>query len=223
MENTNTESNSTNGAAGSDFAAALKKKVKGIMTDKIVAAVASILFGVILVVWTGSALATIVRILAVILIAAGAASIIIFFVRKSALLLDTASFVVGVILVLLGIMIAVYPDWLVAVFPVVMGIVIILSGIEDLGETFTLGHAGFGKWWVSLIISAALIALGLFVLFNPLKIAGAIIKVIGIILIINGAADLYVIFCLKTVAKDVRQDVQAVDVEAEEINDPGKQ
>lgn len=200
----------------------LRKTLGRILMNKLVAAIASIVFGVILLIWTGSALDVIVRIFGIILILSGLFSVIMFLVRRDGLPLSTASFVGGVVLAVLGASIYFNPAWLVSIFPIVMGIVIVLSGVSDLGETITLGQNGIGKWWVSLLISIVIIGLGLLILFNPMKFADAIVKVIGIVLIINGISDLYVIIKVRGIEKEVKQDIEAVETEGTVVDEAGQ-
>ncbi|MDD2355859.1 MAG: DUF308 domain-containing protein, partial [Lachnospiraceae bacterium] len=64
-----------------------------------------------------------------------------------------------------------------------------------------------------------MIALGLVLMLKPLGVANVIVKMIGIVLILNGVSDLYVIFGISSAAKEAKRAFNTVDAEATVVND----
>ena len=95
-----------------------------------------------------------------------------------------------------------------------MGILVLISGLINLGETFMLTRSKYNKWWASLIVAIATIAAGIFLIRNAFNLASLITRIAGGILIFDGVSDLWVISRISKVSKDMAAEASAVDAEA---------
>ena len=95
-----------------------------------------------------------------------------------------------------------------------MGILVLISGLINLGETFMLTRSKYNKWWASLIVAIATIAAGIFLIRNAFNLASLITRIAGGILIFDGISDLWVISRVSKAHKEMEVEATAVDVEA---------
>ena len=126
--------------------------MKRFKTNRMFFSAGAILIGLILLIWPASSLMIIGKCLGVLLAAGGVASGI-FYLKDHESAAQTALLVLGVIMIICGVVIFLHPEELVKLIPTIMGILVLLSGIINLGETFTLSRQKYTKWWISLIIS----------------------------------------------------------------------
>ena len=70
--------------------------------------------------------------------------------------------IVGIIVTLAGGWIFLHPEDFAAIIPTAIGYLIVLSGITNLLQTFTLSRAHYRKWWLSLLAAVLTIFMGLF-------------------------------------------------------------
>ena len=90
---------------------------------------------------------------------------------------------------LIGIILLVWPSTSL----LIMGILVMISGLINLGETFVLTRNKYGKWWISLIVSIVTIAAGIFLVRNAFNLASLITRIAGGILVFDGISDLWVV------------------------------
>ena len=114
------------------------------------------------------------------------------------------------------------PKFLVALVPTIMGIIIIISGVVNLGETITIHREHGDGTLASFILAVLTIALGLLIFFNPFHTAALLVRVLAIVMIFNGISDLWIISRITGTIKDVEQDLKAVDTEGEFVDSGDK-
>lgn len=167
----------------------IREKFRNFMRNKIILAIASIVFGVILIVWQSSAVDALVRVLGIIMLAVGAVFIIMYAVQKER---KAGLLVTGIILAVLGAFFLARPDFIVRLFPVIMGLILVISGITDLAGAVNLPKGTAGKAGI-IIVSLIIAGLGVLCMFHPGIIADILMVFIGCVLIGNGIFDLVVL------------------------------
>ena len=197
----------------------IKSRIRKIKANKITAAVLSVVFGVILMIWSGAAITVAFKIFGAVLAVGGIVAVISFLVSHDNSSLGLTSLIGGVVIIVLGAWIFMKPEGLASLFPIIIGIIVIVSGISDIGEAIRMNKTSYSRWYGSLIIGIVMIALGLVLILKPLGVANVIVKMIGIVLILNGVSDLYVIFGISSAAKEAKRAFNTVDAEATVVND----
>ena len=122
--------------------------------------------------------------------------------------------IMAAVMLICGVVIFLHPDDLVRLIPTIMGILVLISGLINLGETFMLTRSKYNKWWASLIVAIATIAAGIFLIRNAFNLASLITRIAGGILIFDGISDLWVISRVSKAHKEMEVEATAVDVEA---------
>ena len=149
----------------------IRDKFRSFMRNKIVLAIASIVFGLILIVWQRSAVDSLVRILGIIMLAVGAVFIVMYAAQKEK---KGALLAAGIILAILGAFFLIKPDFVVKLFPFIMGLILVVSGVVDLVNGVNLPKGAYGKTGV-VVVSVIISALGVLCMFHPGVIADIII------------------------------------------------
>lgn len=173
----------------------MKEFFQKMLRNKIIMAVISIIFGIILIVYQGGAVATILRILGVLVLVGAVIGLISYFANGANK--DNPSVLASAILgFIFGIILVTAPGWLIAIFPIVMGLVLIINSIYNISALLSApiktGMFGFG-----LILSILSLILGIMAITRPGAVANAIILFIGITYLINGLTDLIAIASLR--------------------------
>lgn len=162
-----------------------------IIRNQLVSAIVSIIFGIVLIAYRGNAVATIIRILGYLLFVGAVVYIIAYFVGKDGIR-NPSQLASGILCALFGIICVATPGWLVSLFPVVLGIVLIISSIFNLSVLLSSPfHTGIGG--LSLVLSILTLIFGILAIVDPWGTANILILFIGLTYLINGIGDLVAI------------------------------
>jgi uncharacterized membrane protein HdeD (DUF308 family) len=186
--------------------------MKSFTTNRIIFAVGAAVLGIILLIWPATSLIIMAKCVGALVAIGGLAAAYQFYKdhdspAKSLLL------VMAAVMIICGAVIFLHPEELVKLIPMIMGILVLISGLINLGETFTLSKKRYSRWWFSLIIAVITIGAGLFLITRAFSLAALITRIAGGILLFDGLSDLWVISRVHKADKDA----QAVDVQAEEV------
>ena len=161
-------------------------------TNRLIFAISALIIGIILLIWPGTSLMIIGRCIGAVLAAGGIVAGFLFWKDHEAMS-RTLLLVMAAVMLICGIVIIFHPDELVRLIPTIMGILAVLSGLINIGETFLLNRKKYGKWWISLLVAALKIAAGLFVIRNAFDLVAVITRIAGGVMVFSGASDLWVL------------------------------
>lgn len=193
---------------------ALLKKIKA---NVVVSALMCIVLGVILVVWPGLTVRAVCMTIGFVLVASGVNRLCGFLFGGDSSIYSRMNLITGVIITLIGAWILFQPDKIIAMIPILVGIIVIIHGISDLQQTVTLCQNRYDKWWVALLLGLITIGFGVLLIFNPFAAVDTLVMFIGIFLIYDGVSDIWIVSRVSHVAKQLKQEVEAVEAEAKEI------
>ena len=168
-------------------------------------------FGILLIVKPDLAVKILVIILGIVLLAGGAIFVLGWFfggkdggkgkgnanVKQKKTTADIMQLIGSIFVVIAGIVILVWQDFFCDIFPTVMGIIILVTGVVNLLRAFSLKKEEGKSWLVSLILSLAAIALGLLIIFNPFFGPLVLTRVTGVVLIYNAIASIWILKACK--------------------------
>ncbi len=183
----------------------------------LLAAILYIGFGLVLLIWPETTGNVICIFFGLILLVYGAITIISFFMHDSRQGAYRFELILGIVAAALGLLFLVKPEFVLSIFPVILGIYIVIDAGLNLRRALELRHMEYSRWWIALTLSLIAMAMGVLILFRPLFIADFITMLIGGVLIYNGLSDLWSIFMLGRVGKVYRKDhpivIDPIDVE----------
>ena len=173
----------------------MSEMIKRLYRAKLVPAILSIAFGIALIIARQSAMEVIVKIAAGMLIACGVGCVLVYLLGP---VKDSTQFVVGGFAALIGFLAWFNAGFVVSLFPIITGIVLLLNGLSNLA-TLSMPDVNTGNRALIIIFSVLMIAGGIFILFHPAAVEGALMVYIGIGYVINGIFDLILLYQAKTV------------------------
>ena len=173
-----------------------------IRSNTLAQAVVSLAFGLLLLVWPGATIVTVIYLLAAWLGISGIASLVSYFRDKSDRYRNASVLSLGIFYLVLALVVFIFPEPIASVGALVIGVVLALCGIVSVVRSLELRDLGGYQWIVGAALSA-LVAVGcILIIANPFGATSAFVMVLGIVLIINGAVNLYVSGELKRLVKE---------------------
>ncbi len=100
---------------------------------------------------------------------------------------------------------------------IIASIVLVLPGLNNLQQAVALYKDHYDKWWVALILGLITIGFGVLLICKPFEALDTVVMLIGIFLIYDGISDIWIVSRVYKTAKALKQEAEALDVEAEEI------
>lgn len=190
---------------------------KNMKVSFMLASILYIAFGVVLLLWPNTARDVICFAFGAVLLVYGAITIISFFVHESRSGVFRLELILGVVSAAVGILFLLKPELVVSILPVVLGVYVVIDGLLNVKRALELRDLSYRRWAVVLGLSLGSVALGAFLLIRPAFIAEVIIMVMGGILIYNGVSDLWTLFKLGRITKDMTQNgivhIDPLDIE----------
>ncbi len=192
----------------------LLKKLK---TNVVISAVLCILLGLVLAIWPGMSMHIVCITVGSVLIIGGLMRLVESFIARDGSMYTQLNMIVGIIFAVVGIWIVVKPEKVLAIIPIIMGIVIALHGLNNLQQAVSLCQDKYDKWWVALILGLVTVGFGALLIFRPFAALDTAVTLLGIFLVYDGVSDLWIVSRISRTARALRQEAEAVDVEGEEI------
>ncbi|WP_408070371.1 HdeD family acid-resistance protein [Butyrivibrio sp. JL13D10] len=185
---------------------------KNILVD----AIALLVVGLVLIFLPGTSLNILTKVIGAVVLAAGVISVLTGIASKNQNVLTKNSSVgFGLVIAVVGVWILINPEFFEAIIPVIAGVIMLFSGLMNLGETLSLGRNSYKNWWVALILAAVTIAAGAFLVFNPITMVKYVVQIIGAALAYNGASNLWIISRIHKVDKVNNKEI--IDVDSVEV------
>ncbi len=163
--------------------------------------------GLLLIVRPDFSAAAIGRIAGVLLIAFGAFRLIGYFSRDLYRLAFQFDLVYGVMLVTVGILILTNPAHLMTVLCVIAGICVMADGLLKLRIAADAKRFGIARWWLIGSGAALTVLLGLVLLFRPADSAALAIRLLGAVLLAEGALNFLTAVMTVKIVRNQRPDI----------------
>lgn len=162
--------------------------LKSIRNSLIITSVLYIILGVVLVIFPQAMLSlACIAIGAVTLIYGG---IRIFSYLKSKEEQGKFNLILGIVLAALGVFLLVCPQVVASFIPMALGIYLFIDSFSGLKKAMELHKLGFQNWWITLLISLAVLVLGAVLILDPLMVWKLPTVLIGVSFVVNGVGGL---------------------------------
>lgn len=162
------------------------KKLNNFIVSSIVVSVLFILIGLGMIVFPEISLDVIAYTLATIFVVLGVYLFILD--NKAAYLLDTM--LIGVLLIIMGILLFIYPKSFSLLIPIVLGIWIITDSLFKIRISVSLREYEDVPWVLSLILAIISLVCGIMFIVNPLASSTVITAAFGSLIIIYAISDI---------------------------------
>lgn len=152
----------------------------------------SLVLGVLLLLWPGDALRLAAYVVGMVVMAGGVISLIAHFRKRSSYASHGINLITAVIVTGVGAWIFLNPQDFASIIPTALGYLVVISGIVNLLETFSLSRAHYRKWWVSLLAAIVTIFMGMLLVNHAFGIVSSMVRLGGVFLLFNGISDLWI-------------------------------
>lgn len=193
----------------------MKETLKRMKADVILSAILCIALGIVLIVWSEETIQIICRVLAVGLIVMGAVNLVGFFTDR---MKHPFSGALGLVVLLIGVWIFISPENIASLIPIVIGVILILHGLQDIKYAIEAKKCRFDKWWGILLMAALSLIFGVISIVHAFGLVKLAMMFIGFALVYDGISDLIIVLLTTKVMKQMRQDAEALDVDYKEID-----
>ena len=195
----------------------IKDKAKNLKINFVVVSILYLALGVVLVGWPDITSNVICYAIGAVLLVYGIVSIVTFFTNREKNAALALQLVVGVVAAALGAVFLTQPHLILSIFPVLMGLFIIIASLLSIKRAFEMRRYRYEKWWIAFILALVAIALGVLILFRPYMAAQTVIMVIGVVFLYVGVCDLWAIWKASRLLKEYRKntpiEVDPIDIE----------
>lgn len=155
----------------------------------------------------------------IVLIIAGGVSMISYLLRDARENYYRDDFVFGLVGIVLGIIVLLKVEIIISIIPLLLGIMVVISGCAKLQDVIDMKRMNSGNWIVMLILALINLILGLVLIFNPFKAATFLFRMIGIGLIFSGITDCITVIYFANKINDYIQGAGAVEGSYEEVTE----
>lgn len=194
------------------------KLLKKLKTNIVISAVLCVLLGIVLVAWPDLSMQIVCTAVGAVLLIGGGVRLAVYFTSRDGSVYSQMSLIMGIVLAVVGIWILLQPDKVLAIIPIIVGIVIALHGANNLRQAVTLCQNKYDKWWVALILGLLTVGFGVLLICRPFEALDTVVMLIGIFLIYDGLSDIWIVSRVYRTAKTLKQEAEALDVESKEID-----
>jgi len=191
----------------------LLKKIK---TNVVISSLLCVILGLVLVIRPGLSMRIVCTAVGVVLIVAGATRMIDYFTDRDGSMYAQINLVFGIVLAVVGVWIVVKPDTVLAIIPIIVGIVIVIHGLHNIKQAMELWRDKYDKWWVACIMGVLTVGLGVLLICRPFAAIDTVVMLIGFFLIYDGLSNIWIVSRVYKNAKIMRQEMEAVEVEIRE-------
>ncbi len=151
-----------------------------------------VLLGLVLLIWPGKTLTLAARILGIALLVGGVVSAVSWYRDRHKVNASPATLAIAIVCLIAGVIVLSAPQGVVKLLPKLIGLAVVLNGILNLAQAMDQRRSGYGKWIASLVMAILTIAAGAFIFFHAFGLMKAAVMVIGVIIIYNGASNLWI-------------------------------
>ncbi len=162
--------------------------LKSIRNSLILTSLLYVLLGLVLLLKPGFSLGFACLLIGAVTLIYGVVRIVSYF--RGGPTADKFDLVLGILLVLLGLFLLIWIQFLVALIPLVLGIYILVDSVGSLKKSLDMKSLGFQRWWVSFLVAAVLAICGLVMIFNPFATVESLVMFVGLGFLFDGVYTL---------------------------------
>lgn len=187
--------------------------LKRVKTNVVVSSILCVILGLVLVFWPGLSIRIVCTAVGVVLIVTGAMRMIDYFAVRDGSMYSQINLIFGIVLAVVGVWITVKPDKVLAIIPIIVGIVIVIHGLQNIKQAMELWRDKYARWWVACILGVLTVGFGVLLICRPFTAIDTVVMLIGFFLIYDGISNIWIVSRIYKNAKILRQEMEAVEVE----------
>lgn len=163
-------------------------------------AVATIFMGILFLVWADSIVQAFAWVIGVVLVLIGVTQ----FLGKLFSDYGRASgMLVGGLITVIGAWVILHQKTAAGIVPMLIGVVLVVHGIQGISLAFSGRAARMPKWWVGLIIGILDIILGIICIVCAFRLVTLALQIMGVMMIYDGITSCLFVFNVNRAEKDI--------------------
>ncbi|MBQ7596317.1 MAG: DUF308 domain-containing protein [Clostridia bacterium] len=190
-------------------------------TGSILSGITFIACGLFISFFPSASILTVCYAVGAVIIISGIVKIVGYFSKDLYSLAFQFDLALGIFSILLGAALILRPKLLVSVFPVIIGLILLVNSLFTFQTSMDSKRFGLDYWWVSLIISIITSVLGILIIVNPFSSAKVIMTLIGIMTFFAGAEKIFLSLYTVVISKQKAKKESYIDVTDYEYKKPG--
>ena len=197
----------------------MEKILKKLKTNVLISSLLCVLLGLVLVFWPGLSIQIVCTAVGAVLMISGVVRIVSYVPARDGSMYFQVNLIFGIIFAVVGVWIVIKPAKVLAIIPIIVGIVIALHGLHNLQQAMDLCQSKYDKWWIALLLGILTIGFGILLICRPFAAIDTVVMLIGIFLIYDGLSNIWIVSRISRNAKILKQEAEAVEAEAREVEE----
>lgn len=190
----------------------MKELIRGDKFEFLLSSTLCTVFGMFFILRKDSVLQIMGSAFALVLITIGAIYLCSYFLEVVS---DGVPVLMSIILLSVGVWFLINPKYVASLIPIIVGILLSFDGVKGIMKANQTRNDGFPSWYFGMVFSTVTIILGIICISNAYKVMKNATVFMGLILIYNGATNLWVAYSLYKTETEVYEE-EAETIEAEE-------
>ncbi len=186
----------------------MKEFMRAVKIDVIVTSVVCIVMGVVLILFPTQVVTVACQAVGVILAILGGVRLVSTLLSKVKSGID---FPLGLLLLIVGVWILLHPASIESLIFIGVGVTLFFHGIKGIQMAWESQKSGYGSWVVLMLLSLLNAVFGVFTVTATIALT-----LVGLALIYDGISSIFILSRVRKAAKDIIQDMEALDVPYEE-------
>ncbi len=166
--------------------------LRRIRVNFVLTAILTLILGILLITSPGTAMRTVFLLVGWTLVISGAASLFTALLSKGQPV-GQGDLVLGLVQVATGLVVLMRPGFLMSLAGIVVGFVLLIHGIHDIQHARESKALGY-EWKLSMGVGVAAVVMGVIVMVNPFSTLETLLRIAGIFLLVDGVADLLMVW-----------------------------
>lgn len=195
----------------------MKEFMREVKIDVIVTSVVCMIMGVVLILFPTQVVTVACQAVGVVLAILGGVRLVSTLLSKARSGID---FPLGLLLLIVGIWILLHPASIESLIFIGVGVTLFVHGIKGIQMAWESKRNGYQSWVALMLLSLLNAAFGVVCVidcFGVFTVTATIaLTLVGIALIYDGISSIWILSRVRKTAKDIIQDIEAIDAEYEE-------
>lgn len=178
--------------------------IKKAKSAYVVMSVVMLVLGLVLIIWPEISLSILCFTIGIVLAIFGVVKLISYFSKDLYRLAFQFDLALGIFTLIFGIILMIHPANILMLFPVIMGILILLDGVFKIQTAMDARRFGMARWWVIMFLAVITAVFGLLLVIRPFEGAVAVMILLGVTLMVDGIQNLCVVLYTVKISKQYR-------------------
>lgn len=181
----------------------IEKKFKKVFNASLIISIIFVIIGLFLFIKPNTTISVISYTMGGCLLLIGLYSVYKYFKTDNILSMFSFELSYGVLVIIAGLFLILKPTALATLFPIILGIWIIINSVTKFQYALVLKKAKNEDFVYTVLVSILTLAWGILLLFNPFKAALAITQTIGVFIIVYAVLDIIDNFIIRKNSEDI--------------------